>query len=110
MRIAFSIFSCWRRRSTRSNMNWRIGPIGCGYRWPVLGAYYRVRSAQQNELPQGGHCARFEGGWTKAMPRGAIQFDQTGLNTLSVPIMVQWRNKELVTVWPKDVLSCDLRI
>jgi hypothetical protein len=47
--------------------------------------------------------ARFEGGWTKAMPGGAVQFDQTGLNTLSVPIMVQWRNKELVTVWPKAV-------
>jgi branched-chain amino acid transport system substrate-binding protein len=44
------------------------------------------------------------------MPSGVVQFDQTGLNTLSVPIMVQWRNKELVTVWPKDVLSCDLRI
>ncbi len=31
------------------------------------------------------------------------QFDETGLNVLSVPLMVQWRNKELVTVWPKEV-------
>jgi branched-chain amino acid transport system substrate-binding protein len=37
------------------------------------------------------------------MPGGAVEFDQTGLNTLSVPLMVQWRNKELVTVWPKDI-------
>ena len=47
------------------------------------------------------HGVRFGGGWTKAMPGGAVQFDQTGLNTLSVPIMVQWRSKELVTVWPR---------
>jgi branched-chain amino acid transport system substrate-binding protein len=36
------------------------------------------------------------------MPGGVVQFDQTGLNKLSVPTMVQWRNKELVTVWSKD--------
>jgi branched-chain amino acid transport system substrate-binding protein len=44
----------------------------------------------------------FEGGWTKAMPGGAVQFDQNGLNTLVVPVMVQRRKKDLVTVWPKD--------
>ena len=37
------------------------------------------------------------------MTGGAVQFDNTGLNVLSVPVMVQWRNKELVTVWPSDV-------
>ena len=47
--------------------------------------------------------AKFTGGWTRAMTGGAVQFDQTGLNVLSVPVMVQWRNKELVTVWPKEV-------
>jgi branched-chain amino acid transport system substrate-binding protein len=25
------------------------------------------------------------------------------LNVLSVPVMVQWRGKDIVTVWPKDV-------
>ncbi|GJD34957.1 ABC transporter substrate-binding protein [Methylobacterium aerolatum] len=45
--------------------------------------------------------ARFEGGWTRAMTGGAVQFDANGLNTLSVPVMVQWRQKELVTVWPE---------
>jgi branched-chain amino acid transport system substrate-binding protein len=49
---------------------------------------------------QGG---RFEGGWTKAMTGGAVQFDETGLNILSVPVMVQWRSNELVTVWPENV-------
>jgi branched-chain amino acid transport system substrate-binding protein len=49
------------------------------------------------------HGTRFEGGWTRGMTGGAVQFDETGLNTLSVPLMVQWRNKELVTVWPENI-------
>jgi branched-chain amino acid transport system substrate-binding protein len=32
----------------------------------------------------------------------AVQFDETGLNTLSVPLMVQWRGKDLATVSPKQ--------
>jgi branched-chain amino acid transport system substrate-binding protein len=62
----------------------------------------RAKSANPKAITEALHGERFDGGWTKAMPGGAVQFDQTGLNTLSVPIMVQWRNKELVTVWPKD--------
>jgi branched-chain amino acid transport system substrate-binding protein len=69
----------------------------------LVQAIERAKSARPEAVTEALHGARFEGGWTKAMPGGAVQFDQTGLNTLSVPIMVQWRNKELVTVWPKDV-------
>ena len=46
---------------------------------------------------------RFEGGWTKAMTGGAVDFDEAGLNTLSIPVMVQWHGKELVTVWPENL-------
>jgi branched-chain amino acid transport system substrate-binding protein len=63
----------------------------------------RAKSARPEAVTEAMRGVRFERGWTKAMPGGAIQFDQNGLNTLSVPIMVQWRSKELVTVWPKDV-------
>jgi branched-chain amino acid transport system substrate-binding protein len=69
----------------------------------LLQAIERAKSAKPRAVTEVLHAARFESGWTKAMPGGAVQFDQTGLNTLSVPIMVQWRKKELVTVWPKDV-------
>ncbi len=69
----------------------------------LVQAIERAKSAKPKAVIEALHGARFEGGWTKAMPGGAVQFDQTGLNTLSVPIMVQWRNKELVTVWPKAV-------
>jgi branched-chain amino acid transport system substrate-binding protein len=69
----------------------------------LVQAIERAKSAKPKAVTEALHRVRFEGGWTKAMPGGAVQFDQTGLNTLSVPIMVQWRKKELVTVWPKDV-------
>jgi branched-chain amino acid transport system substrate-binding protein len=68
----------------------------------LVQAIERAKSAKPKAVTEALHGVRFEGGWTKAMPGGVVQFDQTGLNTLSVPIMVQWRNKELVTVWPKD--------
>jgi branched-chain amino acid transport system substrate-binding protein len=68
----------------------------------VVQAIERAKSAKPKAVTKALHSGRFEGGWAKAMPGGAVQFDQSGLNTFSVPIMVQWRNKELVTVWPKD--------
>ncbi len=66
-------------------------------------AIERAKSANPKAVTEALHGGRFDGGWTKAMPGGAIQFDQSGLNTLLVPIMVQWRKKDLVTVWPKDL-------
>jgi branched-chain amino acid transport system substrate-binding protein len=71
----------------------------------LVQAIEQAKSARPQAVTEVLHGARFEGGWTKAMPGGAVQFDQTGLNTLSIPIMVQWRNKELVTVWPKNVAT-----
>jgi branched-chain amino acid transport system substrate-binding protein len=69
----------------------------------LVQAIERAKSAKPKAVTEALHSARFEGGWTKALPGGAVQFDQTGLNTLLVPIMVQWRKRELVTVWPKDI-------
>ena len=68
----------------------------------LVQAIERAKSAKPKAVTEALHAGRFEGGWTKALPGGAVQFDQTGLNTLLVPIMVQWRKKELVTVWPRD--------
>jgi branched-chain amino acid transport system substrate-binding protein len=78
--------------------------IECAVALDVLvQAIERAKSAKPKAVTEALHGVRFEEGWTKAMPGGAVQFDQTGLNTLLVPIMVQWRKKELVTVWPKDL-------
>jgi branched-chain amino acid transport system substrate-binding protein len=68
----------------------------------LVQAIGRAKSAKPKAVAEALHGMRFEDGWTKALPGGAVQFDQTGLNTFLVPIMVQWRKKELVTVWPKD--------
>src|SRR5262249_22260378 len=62
----------------------------------LVQAIERAKSAKPKAVTEALHGGRFEGGWTKAMPGGAVQFDQNGLNTLSVPIMVQWRKQELV--------------
>jgi len=44
---------------------------------------------------------RFDQGWSGVMSGGGVQFDEHGLNTLAQPIMIQWQNNELVSVWPK---------
>ena len=75
----------------------------------LVQAIERAKSAKPKTVTEALHGVRFEGGWTKAMPGGAVQFDQTGLNTLAVPVMVQWRSKELVTVWPRDVARASPR-
>jgi branched-chain amino acid transport system substrate-binding protein len=69
----------------------------------LVQAMERAKSAKPEAVTEALRGGHFQDGWTKAMPGGVVQFDQTGLNVLSVPIMVQWRNKELATVWPKDV-------
>ena len=51
---------------------------------------------------------RFDKGWSTAMT-GAVQFDETGLNTLAKPVMVQWQKGELVTVWPRDLAKAPAR-
>jgi branched-chain amino acid transport system substrate-binding protein len=65
-------------------------------------AIEKAKSAKPEDVSAALRGANFSEGWAKTMTGGAVQFDDTGLNVLSVPVMVQWRNKELVTVWPKD--------
>ena len=66
-------------------------------------AIKKAKSAKAEEVAAALRGAKFTGGWINGMTGGAVQFDQTGLNVLSVPLMVQWRAKDIVTVWPKDV-------
>jgi branched-chain amino acid transport system substrate-binding protein len=68
----------------------------------LVQAIERAKSARPEDVAAALRGARFEGGWTRVMTGGAVQFDKTGLNTLSVPVMVQWRGKDLATVWPQE--------
>lgn len=49
----------------------------------------------------------FDEGWATVMSGGKIKFDETGLNIHAVPMMVQWRGDELVTVAPADYAKAE---
>jgi branched-chain amino acid transport system substrate-binding protein len=68
----------------------------------LVQAVERAKSAKPEDVAAALRGARFEGDWIRAMTGGAVQFDNSGLNTLSVPLMVQWRGKDMVTVWPSE--------
>lgn len=44
----------------------------------------------------------FDEGWASVMTGGEVEFDEQGRNPNAVPLMVQWREGELVTVWPEE--------
>ncbi|WP_199523099.1 ABC transporter substrate-binding protein [Pararhodobacter sp. CCB-MM2] len=49
----------------------------------------------------------FDQGWATVMSGGRIAFDETGLNIHAVPMMVQWRGDELVTVAPSEYAKAE---
>ena len=69
----------------------------------VVQAIKKAKSAKAEEVAAALRGAKFTGGWISGMTGGAVQFNEAGLNVLSVPLMVQWRAKDIVTVWPKEV-------
>lgn len=69
----------------------------------LVQAIEKAKSAKPQDVAAALRGGKFTGGWTQAMTGGAVEFDQTGLNVRSVPLMVQWQKKELVTVWPKEI-------
>ena len=44
---------------------------------------------------------KYDQGWAGVMSGGGVHFDGNGLNTMAQPVMVQWQNNELVSVWPQ---------
>lgn len=69
----------------------------------LVQAIEKAKSAKAEDVAAALRGGKFTGGWTQAMTGGVVEFDQTGLNVRSVPLMVQWQKKELVTVWPKEI-------
>ena len=52
----------------------------------------------------------FSHGWATAMPGGSVKFDEHGLNSIATPILVQWQNKGLVTVYPDSLAKGTLKV
>lgn len=64
-------------------------------------AINQAKSAAPEDIAQALRTTTFNQGWAKTMTNGQVRFDETGLNVHAEPVMVQWQNRELVTVWPK---------
>jgi branched-chain amino acid transport system substrate-binding protein len=60
-----------------------------------------AKSAAPDAISKALHSVTFSEGWAKAMTNGKVKFDDNGLNIHAEPMMVQWQNKELATVWPQ---------
>ena len=60
-----------------------------------------AKSAKSEDISRSLRGTTFTEGWAKAMTNGKVQFDDSGLNIHADPVMVQWQNRELVTVWPQ---------
>ena len=66
-------------------------------------AIEKARSKKPADLRRVLSSEKFTEGWARAMTGGAVKFNQKGLNELAFPVMIQWRQSELVTVWPQKV-------
>jgi branched-chain amino acid transport system substrate-binding protein len=55
------------------------------------------------ELAKTLHTVDFKTGLAQSMPGGHVQFSDQGKNTVIKPILEQWQNGKLVSVWPTDV-------
>lgn len=60
-----------------------------------------ARSARPEDIARALRATTFTQGWVKGMTHGQVRFDAAGLNVHAEPVMVQWQNRELVTVWPR---------
>jgi branched-chain amino acid transport system substrate-binding protein len=67
-----------------------------------------AKSAKPEDISQALRSQTFDQGWAKAMTNGQVKFDESGLNVHAEPVMVQWQNKELVTVWPQKYAKAKL--
>ncbi|MCL8209271.1 MAG: ABC transporter substrate-binding protein [Actinomycetia bacterium] len=50
----------------------------------------------------------FDTGYAADMTPGKVEFDSTGLDKYSVPIMIQWQNGVPRTVWPKSLATAPI--
>lgn len=62
-----------------------------------------AKSAAPAAIRDALRATSFTEGWSLAMGATGVKYDDTGLNTRAVPVMVQWRGTELVTVWPETL-------
>lgn len=73
----------------------------------LCSAIEKAGSAEPGKIREVLASETFDEGWATVMSGGKIKFDETGLNVHAVPMMVQWRGEELVTVAPSEYAKAD---
>lgn len=62
-----------------------------------------AKSAEPQKIRDSLSKIKYCEGFARAIPAGCAQFDQSGAAIGAVPVMVQWRGDELVTVYPPNL-------
>lgn len=70
-------------------------------------ALENTASRDPAKLSEDLHKQKFDSGWASVMTGGVVEFDEKGRNPNAVPLMVQWRGSDLVTVYPEDYATSE---
>lgn len=70
--------------------------------WVIKEALEKAASADPAKVRDAMAALDLTAGPGSAMPGCAVKFDATGWNEKVHPVMVQWTNGQLVTVWPPE--------
>jgi branched-chain amino acid transport system substrate-binding protein len=71
--------------------------------WEIAGAIESAKSSKPAEISKALHSMDFNSGPASFMPGGEVVFDDKGLNTKTMPILIQWQDGAPRTVWPQAV-------
>ncbi|TAM74410.1 ABC transporter substrate-binding protein [bacterium] len=66
----------------------------------IAAALQKSRASSSEELRNALASLDVKGGAFAGMPGSGVKFNANGLNEDAYPVMVQWRNHNLVTIWP----------
>ena len=63
-------------------------------------AINQAKSPDPKKIAQSLREIRVDSKIAQGLPGKLVAFDKTGLNASAYPIMVQWKKREMVTIWP----------
>lgn len=69
----------------------------------MLQAIDNAKSSEPEKVRDALSKIKYCDGIAKGIPAGCVQFDSTGAGVGALPVMVQWRGDELVTVYPTNL-------
>jgi branched-chain amino acid transport system substrate-binding protein len=73
--------------------------------YQIVAAIEAAKSSDPKAIADQLHTLKFDTGYAATQPPGVVQYNQDGLNTNAVPIVVQFQKGIPVAVWPEDLAS-----